>query len=48
MAEPPARYDPDEITIPPDGRPLEDQPKWRRDFPVDWPDDQYFTRREFV
>ncbi len=48
MAGPPPRYDPDEITIPPDGRPLEEQPKWRQDFPVDWPEDQYITRRDFV
>jgi Rieske Fe-S protein len=45
-------YDPlpvrDTITIPPDGRPLADQPQWRRDFPIDWPQDQYVARRDFT
>ncbi len=40
--------DPDELTIPPDGRPLSDQPRWRRDFPIDVPQDQYVARREFT
>jgi nitrite reductase/ring-hydroxylating ferredoxin subunit len=39
---------PDDLTVPPDGRPLEAQPKWRQDFPVDWPEDEYITRRDFV
>ena len=43
-----SRRDPDEITIAPDGRPMEAQPKWRRDFPVDVPQDQYVARREFT
>lgn len=38
----------DTITIPPDGRPLDDQPAWRQDFPIDWPQDRYVERREFV
>lgn len=38
----------DQITIPPDGRPDEDQPQWRQDFPIDWPADHYVARREFV
>jgi len=29
-------------------RPESDQPRWRRDFPVDWPQDQYVARREFT
>ena len=33
--------DPDELTLPPDGRPADEQPQWRRDFPVDVPQDQY-------
>ena len=37
----------DQITIPPDGRPPEVQPAWRRDFPIDWPQDQYVARRDF-
>ncbi len=40
--------DPDELTIPPDGRPLAEQPKWRRDFPIDVAQDQYVARREFI
>jgi nitrite reductase/ring-hydroxylating ferredoxin subunit len=36
------------ITIAPDGRPLEQQPAWRQDFPIDWPQDQYVERRDFV
>lgn len=42
------RSDPDELTIAPDGRPLAEQPKWRRDFPIDVPEDQYVARREFT
>jgi nitrite reductase/ring-hydroxylating ferredoxin subunit len=36
------------ITRPPDGRPMEDQPQWRQDFPVDWPQDTYVARRDFA
>jgi Rieske Fe-S protein len=36
------------ISIPPDGRPLDEQPAWRQDFPIDWPQDQYVERRDFV
>ena len=35
-------------TVPPDGRPLDAQPKWRRDFPIDWPQDDYVSRRDLV
>jgi Rieske Fe-S protein len=38
----------DDITIPPDGRPMEAQPAWRRDFPIDWPQDHYVARRDFT
>lgn len=48
MSELQPRRDHEGLTVPPDGRPLEAQPKWRRDFPVDWPQDQYITRRDFV
>lgn len=37
----------DEVTVPPDGRPMAEQPKWRRDFSIDWPRDQHVARREF-
>ena len=35
-------------TVPPDGRPFHDQPQWRNDFPVDWPQDEFVARREFT
>jgi nitrite reductase/ring-hydroxylating ferredoxin subunit len=38
----------EQITLPPDGRPIEDQPAWRQDFPIDWPQDQYVERRDFM
>src|SRR5262245_17262211 len=40
--------DPEQITRPPDGRPLHDQPQWRKDFPIDWPQDHYVSRRDFA
>jgi Rieske Fe-S protein len=36
------------LTIPPDGRPENVQPRWRQDFPIDWPQDEYISRRDFV
>jgi nitrite reductase/ring-hydroxylating ferredoxin subunit len=36
------------ITVPPDGRPMEEQPAWRQDFPIDWPQDHYVARRDFA
>jgi Rieske Fe-S protein len=39
---------PEPWTTPPDGRPDEEQPRWRQDFPIDWPEDQYIFRREFI
>ena len=38
----------DTISRPPDGRPIDDQPAWRRDFPIDWPQDHDVERRDFV
>lgn len=35
-------------TVPPNRRPLAEQPKWRRDFPIDWPQDEYVSRRDLV
>lgn len=32
----------------PDGRPPEEQPKWRRDFPVDTAQDNFVARRDFT
>jgi Rieske Fe-S protein len=40
--------DPDDVTRSPDGRPLALQPRWRKDFPIDWPADAYVARRDFV
>ncbi len=37
-----------EITTGPDGAPLALQPAWRKDFPIDWPVDQYVARRDFA
>lgn len=39
---------PEGLSVPPDGRPEEEQPRWRRDFPIDWPEDQYVSRRDFT
>jgi Rieske Fe-S protein len=36
------------LSIPPDGRPESEQPGWRQDFPIDWPQDSYVARRDFV
>src|SRR5688572_22757818 len=44
----PTRTTPDQLSIPPDGRPYHDQPQWRNDFPVDWPQDEFVARRDFT
>lgn len=41
-------HDPEQITRAPDGRPMDRQPQWRRDFPIDWPQDHYVARRDFA
>ena len=38
----------DHGTTPPDGRPMAEQPRWRQDFPIDWAQDEYVSRRELV
>jgi Rieske Fe-S protein len=38
----------EQITIPPDGRPPSEQPRWRQDFPIDWQQDHYVARRDFT
>jgi nitrite reductase/ring-hydroxylating ferredoxin subunit len=38
----------DDVTMAPDWRSMEQQPPWRSDFPIDWPQDQYVERREFM
>lgn len=45
---PTAPRDAELSTVSPDGRPLAEQPKWRRDFPIDWPQDEYVSRRDLV
>lgn len=35
-------------SIPPDRGAREGQPRWRRDFPIDWPEDEYVARRDLV
>jgi Rieske Fe-S protein len=38
----------EQITIAPDFRPADVQPAWRQDFPIDWPQDNYVERRDFM
>ena len=45
MAHPSDR---EQITVAPDFRPRDEQPVWRQDFPIDWPDDHYVERRGFL
>ena len=40
--------DSEQVTIAPDWRPMDAQPAWRNDFPIDWPQDNYVERREFT
>jgi len=40
--------DSEQITIPPNWGPLHHQPAWRKDFPIDWPQDHYVARRDFT
>jgi nitrite reductase/ring-hydroxylating ferredoxin subunit len=42
------RRDREELTISPNGRSLDEQPKWRQDFPIDWPQAHYLSRRDFT
>ncbi|MFZ2491771.1 MAG: Rieske 2Fe-2S domain-containing protein [Thermoanaerobaculia bacterium] len=44
----PPRTTPDQLTVPPDGRPFSEQPQWRNDFPIDWPQDELVARRDFT
>ena len=41
-------HDPDDVTVPPDGRSMAEQPRWRRDFAIDWPQDNHVARRDFT
>ena len=40
--------DPDRLSVPPDGREFHEQPQWRNDFPIDWPQDELVSRRDFA
>src|SRR5262245_50258939 len=40
--------DAEQVTIAPDWRPADEQPVWRTDFPIDWPQDLFVERREFM
>ena len=40
--------DPEDVTIAPDHRPAGEQPRWRRDFAIDWPEDDFVARRDFA
>ncbi len=42
------KIDPEQISTPPDNQPLESQPEWRQDFPIDVPQDNYVARRDFT
>jgi len=42
------RTDPPRETVAPDGRPLDEQPKGRQDFPIDVQRDNYIARRDFT
>jgi nitrite reductase/ring-hydroxylating ferredoxin subunit len=44
----PTRTSPDQLSVPPDGRPYHEQPQWRNDFPIDWPQDEFVARRDFT
>ena len=41
-------HDVEQVTTAPDWRPMEEQPVWRTDFPIDWPQDHYVERRDFM
>jgi len=40
--------DPEDVTVPPDDRPMHEQPQWRKDFAIDWPEDHFVARRDFA
>ncbi|MEP6860310.1 MAG: Rieske 2Fe-2S domain-containing protein [Deltaproteobacteria bacterium] len=48
MADDPRSRDPEDVTVAPDARPMAEQPLWRRDFAIDWPEDNYVARRDFA
>lgn len=40
--------DPEDVTVAPDQRPMSEQPRWRQDFAIDWPEDHHIARRDFA
>jgi Rieske Fe-S protein len=36
------------MTSAPDAKPWAEQPHWRRDFAIDWPEDNFIARRDFA
>ncbi|HEX6960755.1 MAG TPA: Rieske 2Fe-2S domain-containing protein [Lacipirellula sp.] len=40
--------DPELHTVPPNRLAEDVQPRWRNDFPIDWPQDHYVARRDFT
>lgn len=40
--------EPGSLSVSPDGRPEAEQPRWRQDFPIDVPQDEYIARRDFT
>jgi nitrite reductase/ring-hydroxylating ferredoxin subunit len=40
--------DPDDVSRAPDVRDDLDPPRWRKDFPIDWPKDEFVARRDFA
>ncbi len=38
----------DDVTVAPDGRPMEEQPRWRQDFAIDTPEANFVARRDFA
>lgn len=43
-----ASFEREQISIAPDFAPPDAQPVWRQDFPIDWPQDLYVERRDFM
>src|SRR6188768_3818220 len=41
-------FEREQISIAPDFAPADAQPAWRQDFPIDWPQDLYVERRDFM
>jgi len=42
------KHDPQTPGHAPDHRPMHEQPRWRQDFPIDVPQDDYVARRDFT